>query len=327
VRLSEPGAFAHFDRRAIPREAAESRWRTADGHEVRRIDWPAPRDGGRGSILFLPGRGDVYEKYLETLHHWYGRGWRVTASDWRGQGGSGRLGRDPLTGHIDDFGIWIDDLALLWREWCVATPGPHVLIGHSMGGHLVLRALVERRVDPQAAVLVAPMIDLIRGGVPLGVMRFAARIMCALGDPRRPAWKWSEKPGALPADRANLLTGDPARYADELWWREARPEIATGPGSWGWVRAALASVAALARPGALEAVDTPVLLLSVPNDKLVSAPAIERAARRLPHSELLVFGREAHHELLREADPVRDRALAAIEDFLARRAPPGGGSG
>jgi lysophospholipase len=41
----------------------------------------------------------------------------------------------------------------------------------------------------------------------------------------------------------------------------------------------------------------------------------------LPRGQLLMFGAEAAHEILREADPVRDRALAAIDDFLDRLAP------
>ena len=76
-----------------------------DGFAIRRIDWgPAEEGAGadgpapRGSLLFLPGRGDAYEKYLETLDGWAGQGWRVTAMDWRGQGGSGRLGADAVTG-------------------------------------------------------------------------------------------------------------------------------------------------------------------------------------------------------------------------------------
>ena len=94
-----------------------------------------------------------------------------------------------------------------------------------------------------------------------------------------------------------------------------------GPGSWGWVRAGLASMTALNRKGLLEAVTAPVLLLSVRGDALVSAPAIDRAAARLPRSEHVVFGREAYHEVLREADPVRDRALGAIDQFLDRTLP------
>ncbi len=54
------------------------------------------------------------------------------------------------------------------------------------------------------------------------------------------------------------------------------------------------------------------------NDKLVGYSAIARAAQRLPEVELVRFGKEAHHEILREADPVRGRALAAADAFLAR---------
>ena len=138
------------------------------------------------------------------------------------------------------------------------------------------------------------------------------------GDPRRPAWKWSEKPGALPAARVNLLTHDAQRYADEGWWRETRPELVMGPGSWGWIAAALASIRALGRPGALESVQTPVFIVATTVDRLVEYGAIARAARRLPRCELLTFGAEARHEILREADPVRNKALAAIDAFLDR---------
>ncbi|MEO6715638.1 MAG: alpha/beta hydrolase [Novosphingobium sp.] len=310
-----------FDRRAIPQGAVESRWTAPGGQSIRRIDWLLPRGACRGSLLFMPGRGDAYEKYLETLNYWNSRGWRVTASDWRGQAGSGRLGKDAVTGHIDDFATWVSDLAALWQQWRLTTPGPHVLIGHSMGGHLVLRALAEHRVNPDAAVLVAPMVDFIRHGVPAVLMHNAAKVMAAIGDAQRPAWKWGEKPGVFPVDRINLLTNDTERYADEVWWRDYRPEIAMGPGSWGWAAAAYASTRLLARRGMLEQVKCPALLLSVDNDRLVSSAAIERAALRIPRGELVRFGSEARHELLREGDPVRDRALAAIDDFLGRMAP------
>jgi len=303
--------------------AVESTWTAADGWPIRRIDWPqsdhAPADC-RGSLLFLPGRGDAYEKYLETLDHWWRRGWRVTAADWRGQAGSGRLGSDAVTGHIADFGVWVGDLAALWAEWKASTPGPHVLAAHSMGGQVALRALAERRVDPDAIVLSAPMLGLQTHGLPYAVFHGVAAVMCRLGDPRRPAWKWSEKPGEVPADRVSLLTHDAARYADELYWRGTRPELVMGPGSWGWVERAYASIRGLEQPGVLEAVATPTFIVSTSADKLVSPAAIRRAAQRLPHGQLLEFGPEARHEILREVDAVRDRAIGAIDDFLDRAA-------
>ncbi|MGH6785693.1 MAG: alpha/beta fold hydrolase [Novosphingobium sp.] len=321
MTLPRDASQPHFDRRSIPAGAREGVWRAADGHAIRRIDWPAPEGPPRGSVLFFGGRGDAYEKYLETFEHWRGQGWQVTAADWRGQAGSGRLGLDDRTGHIDDFSTWVADLAALWRDWKAETPGPHVLAGHSMGGHLVLRALAEGKVDPVAAVLSAPMLGFLPDRVPLGLLQAAAKLMCKIGDRRRLAWKWSEKPGQLPEGRIALLTHDEARYADEVWWREARPALAMGPGSWGWVERAYASMRLLARPGALERIATPVFIVATTADRLVAYGAIARAAKRLPNAELLTLGDEARHEVLREADAVRNRVLGAIDAFLDRAAP------
>jgi len=292
----------------------------SDGWSIRRADWPR-REHPRGSILFVPGRGDFFEKYLETLDYWHSRGWAVTALDWRGQAFSGRLGTDSVTGHVDDFAVWVADLAAFWREWSGSAPGPRVLAAHSMGGHLALRAVAEGRIAPDALVLTAPMLGLITHGLPLALFHWTARVMCALGDPRRPAWKWSEKPGQLPADRSALLTHDPRRYADELAWREARPQLVMGPGSWGWMRAAIASMRALDRREVLARVKVPTFIAATGADRLVGIAAIDRAARWLPDVRYLRFGPESRHEILREVDPVRDRALAAIDEFLDRAAP------
>ncbi|MGB3738137.1 MAG: alpha/beta hydrolase [Pontixanthobacter sp.] len=317
---NRPQAGETFDRRAIPAAARESVWIASDGHAIRRIDW-APVSNARGAILFLPGRGDAYEKYLETLHEWHRAGWYVTGADWRGQAGSGRLGADGITGHVDDFGDWVDDLAQFWAQWITETPGPHIVAGHSMGGHLVLRALAERRIAPAAAILSAPMLEFTGAKLPHRIMHGAARMMKRLRGATTPAWKWSEKPGEMPLDRINLLTHDADRYADELFWRDHRPQLVMGPGSWGWVERAYVSMGAVFAPGLLEQVDTPVLLIATSNDRLVDMAAIERAANRLPNGALLAFGDEARHELLREVDAVRDRAMAAIARFLDDVAP------
>lgn len=307
-------------RRAIPADAVESRWALPEGHLLRRIEWPAPAPA-RGSILFMPGRGDAYEKWLETLDGWHREGWGVTAADWRGQAGSGRFGSDGTTGHVPDFAIWVDDYAALFAQWQASTPGPHVAVAHSMGGHIVLRAVAEGKVRPDAVVLSAPMLGIHPAWIPASILHQVARVIVRLGDPRRPAWQGGEKPGALPKARNRLLTHDEGRYEDEEWWRATRPAIAMGPASWGWIERALASMCLLEGRGVLEGVDVPVQLLGTSIDGLVSWKAIRRAARRLPRGELVAFGPECRHEILREVDPVRDRALTAIRDFLNRHAP------
>ena len=127
----------------------------------------------------------------------------------------------------------------------------------------------------------------------------------------------------MPADRANLLTHDPDRYADEQWWRTQRPELVMGPASWRWVERAYASWQMLETPGALERIGVPVLIVSTSSDKLVSHPANLRAAARLPKGEIIALGDEAHHEVLRESDGVRSAIMAEIADFLDRAAPRG----
>ena len=316
-------AATSFDCRSIPADAAETKWRAADGHEIRSIAWPAPPDDveRKGSILFMAGRGDAYEKYLESFEHWRLQGWQVTACDWRGQGGSGRFGNDATTGHIDDFSLWIADLAEFWAGWSEQNDGPLVLMGHSMGGHLVLRAAIEEALEPRpdALVLSAPMLDTFPEAVPMPVKRGLAWVMNRVGDPKRPAWKISERPATKAMARRTLLTHDDERYEDELWWREERPELALGPGSWGWVKSAADSSAAMFRRGALESVAIPTFIVATEADRLVSASAIRSALARMPHIDSLIFGSEARHEILRETDSVREKALAAIDRFLEDR--------
>ncbi|MFW2852886.1 alpha/beta fold hydrolase [Sphingomonas sp. TX0543] len=298
-------------RREIPAGASITQWAAGDGWLIRRFDWPA--DGApRGAILFQGGRGDVFEKYLETFAHWHQAGWTVASFDWRGQGGSGRLSPDPRVGHATDFAPWIADLAAVWRDWNV--PGPRVIMGHSMGGYLVLRALVERAVSPAAAVLVAPMLGL---SAPVGpwLGEKVARLMCRLGNPARAAWKGHERPGAR-LDRQKLLTHDPSRYDDEAFWYAQKPEIQLGPPSWAWLAEAFAGTRALEADPRLPRMTTPTMVLVAEADALVDARAALRIATKLPVAEVMRFGAESAHEILREADPIRDRALAAIDRFL-----------
>ncbi|TVV72367.1 alpha/beta hydrolase [Sphingomonas solaris] len=303
-----------FDRRRVPPGlrfhdlAGEGGWR------LRGYDWPAnEQEGGaaRGSILFQSGRADFVEKYFEAIDHWHGQGWNVAGFDWRGQGGSAREG--AATGSVLD--AMLADATAEVRRWIARTPPPHVLIGHSMGGHLLLRLLAEQRVDVAAAVLAAPMLGLAHAPLSAGAARALARLACALG--RRDAPLWAGKAASL--GRQGRLTGCVDRYADEGWWRETDPALQVDPPTWGWLRQAMDSIARLDAPGVLESVTVPVLLVATDRDRLVSAAAIRRATARLPDARLVML--DGAHELLRESDPVRTAAFEAIDDFLDEKAP------
>jgi lysophospholipase len=304
-------------RRELPGDATISLYALPDNWPMRVLDRPAT--GTRGSILWIGGRGDIIEKYLECFEEWHRDGWHVSAFDWRGQGGSGRLLADPRVGHMPDFATWIGDLAAFWADWTARTPGPHVVMGHSMGGHLVLRALLERRISPAATVLSAPMLGF-SGGLPHWLARPAASLLARLV-PTAKAWKEGEKPGALEARRQHYLTHDADRYSDEMWWKARDPSLGLGPASWAWVAAAYRSNALIDAPGALEGLKAEILLVGTEGDRLVSPAAIQRAADRLPNAELLMFDKDVAHEVLREVDAVRDKILARIASFLDEKAP------
>lgn len=309
-----------MNRREIPVDAVESMWLAADGWPIRRIDWQGSVTN-RGSMLFLPGRGDHYEKYLETLAYFAAKGWQVTSIDWRGQGASGRFLDDPQVGHIDDFSTWISDLRFFWTKWKSEMPGPHVVLAHSMGGHLAMRALVEKAIDPVAVAMSAPMLGIQTGGLPLSLNHAFARLMGKIGRANVAAWKVSEKPLSPMNLRAKILTADKDRYEDELAWWDLRPEVKLGPPSWHWIERAIASIRMLDEPGRLEAIKTPILLLATTADQLVSTARIIKDSKRLPNAETLIFGKEAAHELLRESDAVRDKCLERIDTFLDKNAP------
>jgi lysophospholipase len=306
-----------FDRRALPAGAAFSSWSAGDGWALRRLDWRQPEAReARGSLLFAGGRGDFIEKYLEADAHWFGRGWNVTAFDWRGQGGS-RGGIEG--GHLDSLDRLVDDLAGLIEAWLGEGPGPHVVIGHSMGGHVLLRTLAERHPEIDAAVLVAPMLMINSAPLPPWSAAWAASMATLFGLGRVPAWHQPETPAPAGSLRQSYLTGCRERYEDEAWWWQKEPGYNLGAPSWGWLRAAYRSCETLT-PEALRGVDVPVLLLGTDRDRLVSPAAIRRAAELVPAAELVMIN-EAAHEILREEDPIRLRAFAAIDAFLDARAP------
>lgn len=300
--------------RVHPAGAAFSEWAAPDGMALRRMDWaPTGRPKRRGSLLFVNGRGDFIEKYLETYARFRALGWEVTAFDWRGQGGSRGAGEEKVQAGFD---ILVDDLAALIGDWRAASPGPHVVLGHSMGGHLLLRTLIDRRPELDAVILTAPMLEVNSKPIPIRIAPDIADTMYWLGFGNVPMWKTPPSMLIPGGQRNRNLTGSAERYEDELHWWGLEPTYNTGPPTFGWMRAAFRSRAATFTPEKLAQVTLPVLIIGAERDRLVSADAIREAAALLPNAELMMMP-DAAHEILRDRDEVRDRALARIDAFLA----------
>ncbi len=82
-----------------------------------------------------------------------------------------------------------------------------------------------------------------------------------------------------------------------------------------------ASTRALRQSPALKTMRIPTLMLVPMADQLVDPNAALAVAAKLPNARVVKFGDEAAHEVLREVDLVRNRAIAELDMFLAARAP------
>lgn len=271
----------------------------------------------RATVLVLPGRGEFIEKYAETTNDLLERGFATAHVEWRGQGLSDRLLRDPVPGHINDYAEYLEDLgAAVGRCMDLALPRPLLMLAHSMGGQIGLRFLHDAPGRFAAAVMTAPMWGIRLGPLPMVLARAIAEAAVRLGAAGRYA------PGQAAWDIArctferNPLTSCPDRFATYRALLERRPELALGGVTYGWLAASLRSIALTRRPGYLEAIGTPVLVCQSALERIVCNRSQGELVRRLPRGRLEIFP-EARHEILMELPAVRAHFFRVLESFLA----------
>lgn len=314
--MTRPPASPRARQRQLPLATLWEEWTASDGWRLRTARWD--RREADAVVLFCGGRGDFIEKYAETIHDLLDARLAVVTFDWRGQGLSGRLAEDPGRCHITTFDRHLADLLDLLETLVVpfAAGRPILLMAHSMGGNIALRALHDRPGLVQRAVLLAPMCGIITRPLPERVARLVVRLAVARG--------WAERfaPGQFPYGpvfrspvRQRRLTSDVARFEDEGVLIDANPDLAVGGVTHGWVLAAYQSIDALRAPGFVEAIETPVLIVAAALEKLVHNPSIEAVARRLPHGDFLLVP-DARHELIKERDYIRTPVLQAAIAYL-----------
>lgn len=313
------GSGSAFERRTFAPQTQLRDWRAPDGWPLRTLRC-LPEGEARGTIVFLNGRADFIEKYLESYGAFLEWGYAVATLDWRGQGLSGRLGDHPHKGHQADFDTLVRDLAAWINDAAEELPQPFYLVAHSMGGHIALRYLAEHSGSfgsfGAGAVLLAPMLGLRTGGIPSPVTKRLARWMVSRGragefaPTQRPHGAWQSS-----ALRQGALTSDAERFADEVWWTQRNPALALGGVTYGWLDAAFRSLDRLHTPGYLQGVRTPVLILLPEHEQVVDPVAARHVAAHLPDCRLEVIP-AGRHELLRDTDTVRSATLAAIRAVL-----------
>lgn len=299
-------------------EPAGFRWGTFINGRNRALRWgQLPTPGAMRNVVIVGGFGEFIEKYFETIRDFAARGFSVWCLDWSAQGASARPDTEPAKPRARDFMADADDLAAFTQA--MIPRGPRLLAAHSMGGAIGLYSLSRHAGVFDTAVLSAPMLGLLLGGLPRWL---AAAIVWAgtkLGGPDAfapGAGRWTADPEMCPAK--SHVSNDPQRCLIQREWYTANPVLQVDGATYGWLRTALALTDTLNDPALLAKVTIPVLIGSAGRDVLVSPRRHESAAATLPDCKRVVFP-NAKHELFMEIDAVRNAWFAAIDDFVRDR--------
>jgi lysophospholipase len=298
----------------LPENADVRTFTTRDGKRIRYALFGATGRPLRGTVILLQGRNECIEKYFETIRDLQKVGLGVATFDWRGQGGSQRLLRNPRRGHVRRFAHYVADLEQFYQD--IVLPDcrlPLFVLAHSTGSLIALLAAPALVNQVQRMVLCAPLLTI--SGLPFSMrtVRRLTGVLRALGGGRmRLGGRRNDEP---PAFEGNVLTSDPERFRRNAAIYEQHPELALGSPSIAWVNAACKAAAMATDSEFLARVHIPVLFVAAGADKVVSTRAIEDCAQRMRSASLLTID-GSRHEILQEADLYREQILAAAKAFM-----------
>ncbi|GGD95332.1 lysophospholipase [Aureimonas endophytica] len=293
--------------------------RTADGIELRYAVTPSQRFATRGTILLLQGRNEAIEKYFETIEDLSARGYCVLTFDWRGQGGSQRVTRNPAKGHITHFDAYFRDFEAVFRD--VALPdcrGPYAVLAHSMGAAVAIlgaKAFLNRI---ERIVASAPLVALAGARPRTNQFFVAANLLRWTGFSGLPVRGGRGAAAYTPA--RNPLTSDRHRFERNRRLAAEAPHLFVNGPTAGWLAAATGAMRRLDDSDVIAELHVPTLIVTAGADAVVSSAAAERLGWRMRSGHVLALP-EARHELLQEADRFRAPFLAAADAFIGGAMP------
>ncbi|OCW59375.1 alpha/beta fold hydrolase [Hoeflea olei] len=300
------------DGNPVPDKHVVGWFTSAGGKRLRYAIFKSDVPVARGTVVLLQGRNESIEKYFETIRHFTDRGLWVATFDWRGQGMSDRLLKNPLRGHVRRFSDLQADLSVFLETIVLPeTRLPFCMVAHSMGALVALSMAPGLTNRIERMVLTAPFVELSNQPVPAWVIRFITRAMRLTGF----GWVSTGRDRFPRPFRNNALTTDPERFARNLALYTAHPELRLGPPTASWVSEMLCAMERVGRLEHLDSIRVPTLMLGAGNDPLVAQQAIERISNRFRAGQA-IFIDGARHELLQETDRYRLAAIAAIDAFI-----------
>ena len=312
MEQADPSVLFSTADNPTPENHVSGYFTTFDQRRLRYAIFKSDITVARGTIVLLQGRNETIEKYYETIRHFNARGLWVATFDWRGQGGSPRLLKNPLRGHVRRFADFECDL-MIFLETIVLpeTRLPFFLVAHSMGSLIALSSAPKLANRIERMALVAPFVAMSGLPVSLVTLRFITRVLCTIGL----GWLRFSKVDFPRAFDGNVLTSDKARFDRNQGILLAHPGLRQGPPTIRWVLAMIGAIRRVNRFDHLDKIRVPTLLIAAGNDKVVDLRSVTALANRFRAGNAITID-GARHELLQETDRYRLAALAAIDAFI-----------
>lgn len=117
--------------------------------------WKWEADHPRGVFVIVHGAGEHHGRYDWLIDKWLSQGFHVVMGDLPGQGQTTRR-----RGHIESFDDYIEAVSD-WVESAEAYDLPIFLLGHSLGGLVAIRSMMEKRFPIQAILLSSPCMGIL----------------------------------------------------------------------------------------------------------------------------------------------------------------------
>jgi alpha-beta hydrolase superfamily lysophospholipase len=277
-------------------EHTEGSFTGARGTTIFTQTW-RPAGDPRALIVLAHGYGEHSGRYGHVARRLVDAGYAVAALDHRGHGRSG--GRRGL---FRDVGELSTDLGL-FRARLAAEHGelPQVLLGHSVGGAVVMDHLLGDHPPTPAVVLSAPYLR--NAAAVLPPLRILAPVLGRLL-PTAPTQK-------VPATAVSRDAAVVAAYEADPLVLHAPVPAATG--------AALLGMEARLLRRAAE-IDEPVLLVHGTEDQLADVEGTRVLGRTIGAADVTVRTYDGlHHEVFNE--PEQDEVIAEVVAWLDERVP------
>lgn len=292
---------------------------TSEGNRLRcQVFDAASGKTGRGVCVLLHGQTEFIEKYVEVIGELQVRGFTVATFDWPGQGGSYRLLPNSLKAHIGNFSAY--DIALwTFMEQIVKPLGDAqpIALAHSMGGHILLRGMHDRPNAFKCAVLSAPMLRALTRGYPRWLANFMCNVQNWMGKSSDWIWGMDQRDPHIVNFDTQLVTTDRVRFQRTQDFLKTHPNLRLAGPTWGWLKQATISMAAMMSPTYAKVITTPVLICAPGHDRIVDVTAEQEFVKWLPNGQLHDMP-SAEHEILMENDAIRADFWSAFDTFVGK---------